>query len=296
MSEPLAGKRAIVTGANSGIGFYTALGLAKAGAAVVLACRSEAKGRKATAAVNQIVPGAACFAPLDLGDLASVRAFAASQTAPVDLLVNNAGLMALPARQTTKDGFETQIGVNFLGHFALTGALLERLRAAAAARVIQLSSIAHRQGRINLADLQSARRYQPWKAYEQTKLAMLMFALELQRRSDAAGWGLMSLAAHPGIARTEIVANGPGANSPMSFLLKLGQPFVTQSAADGALPVLLAATTATPAPGGYYGPTGFMEFRGPPGIAKISAHALDRAVAAGLWEEAERLTGAFAGT
>ncbi|OYV30406.1 MAG: short chain dehydrogenase [Acidocella sp. 20-61-6] len=288
-----AGKLAIVTGANSGIGFFTASELAKAGADVILACRSEAKAKPAVANINAAAPGRARFEKLDLASLASVRDFAArmQDQPPVDILINNAGVMALPQRQLTADGFEMQLGVNFLGHFALTARLLPRLREAAAPRVVQLASIAHRQGRIDLRDLQAEHGYKPWAVYNQSKLAMLMFAMELQRRSDSAGWGLTSVAAHPGIARTELVANGPGANGLMAWGLKLGGPFVTQSSEAGAWPTLLAATAPDVTPGGYYGPTGFMEFRGPPGPAKPAGQALDAPVARGLWAAAETLTG-----
>ncbi len=288
-----AGKLAIVTGANSGIGYFTALELAKAGANVILACRSPDKGAAAAAKINAVAPGHAVFEALDLASLASVHDFASRFKAThgtLDLLVNNAGVMAPPTRQVTADGFELQIGVNFLGHFALTALLLPALMKAREPRVIQLSSVAHRQGRIDLADLQAARNYKPWQVYNQSKLAMLMFALELQRRSDAGGWGLLSLAAHPGIARTELVANGPGTNSVMAFVLKLAQPFISQSGEAGALPTLLGATAPDVTPGGYYGPTGFMEFRGPPGVANPEKQALDASVAKALWETAETLT------
>ena len=289
------GKLFVVTGANSGIGYDTALELARAGAQVILACRSAAKGEAAAAQIQAAVPGALVkFEALDLASLASVRDFASritSEYRALDGLINNAGVMALPTRQVTADGFEMQIAVNFLGHFELTGLLLPLLRRASAPRVVQLSSIAHRNGRIDLNDLQAAHGYKPMKIYQQTKLAMLMFAMELQRRSDAAGWGLLSVAAHPGIARTELVANGPGANGAMAFLLKLGGPFVTHSSAEGALPVLLASTSADVVPGGYYGPTGFMEFRGPPGMAQAELKARDLGVASALWDAAEALTG-----
>ena len=289
-----AGKLAIITGANSGIGYFTALELAKAGANVILACRNAEKGAAAAAKINALAPGRAVFEPLDLSRLASVHDFAARFKAAhgtLDLLINNAGVMAPPARQTTADGFELQFGVNFLGHFALTALLLPTLMKAPAPRVIQLSSIAHRQGRIDLADLQSARAYKPWRAYSQSKLAMLMFAMELQRRADAGGWGLLSLAAHPGIARTELIANGPGAGTLTALGLKLVEPFISQSGEAGALPTLLAATAADVTPGGYYGPTGFKEFRGPPGKARPEKQALDAATARTLWEAAEALTG-----
>jgi NAD(P)-dependent dehydrogenase (short-subunit alcohol dehydrogenase family) len=290
-----AGKLAIVTGANSGIGYYTALELARAGAQVIVACRSEAKGIAAAANIQAAVPGGLVkFEPLDLASLASVRDFAARMKAAhgvLDILVNNAGVMALPTRQLTQDGFEMQIGVNFLGHFALTALLMPLLISAPGPRTVQLSSIAHRQGQIRLDDLQAAKSYKPWVVYNQSKLAMLMFALELQRRSDAGGWGLLSVAAHPGVAKTELVANGPGANSLADFGLKLVGPLISQSAADGAWPSLLAATSPNVTPGGYYGPTGFMELRGPAGIARPAPRALDTNVARSLWNAAATLTG-----
>ncbi|HQT46372.1 MAG: short chain dehydrogenase [Acidocella sp. 20-63-7] len=290
---PQSGKLAIVTGANSGIGYITALELARAGARVILACRNAAKGEAAAARINAALPGSANFEALDLASLASVCDFAGRVKAAhgaLDILVNNAGIMALPTRQETADGLEMQLAVNFLGHFKLTLLLLPTLMKAHRARVVQLSSIAHRQGFLHFHDLQYTRGYRPWKAYEQSKLAMLMFALELQRRSDAGGWGITSVAAHPGIARTELIANGPGTQSLMALMLKLGAPFITQSAEAGAQPVLLAATAPDVRPGGYYGPTGFLEFRGPPGPAKISHQALNPEAAEKLWESAEALT------
>jgi NAD(P)-dependent dehydrogenase (short-subunit alcohol dehydrogenase family) len=292
---PMDGKLVVVTGANSGIGYYTALELARLGATVVLACRSAAKGEAATARINAIAPGRAVFAPLDLNSLASVRVFAtrlAAEHTALDILINNAGIMALRTRETTEDGFERQIGVNFLGHFALTMALLPLLRAAPAPRTIQLSSIAHKKGRIALDDLQSERNYHPWKTYQQSKLAMLMFALELQRRSDAAGWNILSLAAHPGIARTELFANGPGTNHAINLAIKVFGPIFSQSAEAGAQPTILAGTDRRAKPGAYYGSIGFMDAKGPPGLAKIMPHAQDKAVAAALWDKAVLLTGA----
>jgi NAD(P)-dependent dehydrogenase (short-subunit alcohol dehydrogenase family) len=289
------GKVAVVTGANSGIGYYTALELARAGAEVILACRSEAKGQAAVASIQAAAPGANLrFEALDLASLASVRAFAERVKAAhgmLDLLINNAGVMALPQRQVTEDAFEMQIGVNFLGHFALTALLLPALTKAPAPRAVQLSSIAHKTGRINLTDLQAERAYKPWTVYQQSKLATLMFAFELQRRSDAGGWGLRSLAAHPGVAPTELMANGPGNGGPMGFAMKFFSPIFTHPAAEGALPTLLAATAPDAAPGGYYGPQKFMEMKGPPGQAKIASQALDKTVAAALWDAAETLTG-----
>jgi NAD(P)-dependent dehydrogenase (short-subunit alcohol dehydrogenase family) len=292
---PQIGKIAIVTGTNSGIGYDTALELARAGAEVIVATRNAQRGEMAVAQIKAAFPRALVrFESLDLASLASVRDFAARIKAnhgKLDILVNNAGVMALPRRQLTRDGFETQFGVNFLGHFLLTALLLPLLMKAEAPRVVQISSIAHRRGRIDLADLQAEKNYKPWRVYQQSKLAMLIFALELQRRSDAGGWGITSVAAHPGIATTALLANGPGENSLMAFFTRLTAPFVTHSSAAGALPTLLAATAPQVAPGGYYGPTGFKEFRGPPGVAKIEPPALDLTVAKALWEAAERLTG-----
>jgi NAD(P)-dependent dehydrogenase (short-subunit alcohol dehydrogenase family) len=292
---PQNGKFAIVTGANSGIGYDTALELARAGAEVIIASRNAARGEAAVERIKAELPRALVrFETLDLASLASVRYFAGRIKAnhgKLDILVNNAGVMALPRRRLTVDGFETQLGVNFLGHFLLTALLLPLLMKAEAPRVVQVSSIAHRHGKIALDDLQAAKSYKPWRAYRQSKLAMLMFALELQRRSDAAGWGIMSLAAHPGIATTALVANGPGDRSLTGRLWPVLGRFVTHSSAAGALPTLFAATARMIAPGGYYGPAGFREFRGPPMIAKIEAQARDAAVAQALWAAAERLTG-----
>jgi NAD(P)-dependent dehydrogenase (short-subunit alcohol dehydrogenase family) len=184
-----------------------------------------------------------------------------------------------------------QFGTNYLGHYALTARLLPRLRRGHQPRVVNLSSLAHRSGTINLDDLQSTRSYVPWKAYGQSKLAMLMFALELQRRSDAAGWGLMSNSAHPGYARTDLIANGPGASGLLWQLSKSLQPLVSHSAVAGALPTLFAATSPRAEPGGYYGPNWFYELKGPPVPAKIMPQAKDAAVAARLWDVSAALTG-----
>jgi NAD(P)-dependent dehydrogenase (short-subunit alcohol dehydrogenase family) len=291
---PQTGKFAVVTGANSGIGYYTALELARAGAQVIIASRNEARGLTAAAAINEKIPGKrASFEWLDLASLASVASFASRILASLpalDILINNAGVMALPQRETTEDGFEMQIGVNYLGHFALTAQLLPLLRKAAAPRAVQLSSLVHRNGRIDFADLQSE-KYSGWTAYSQSKLAMLMFALELQRRSDANGWNILSIAAHPGLSKTELVANGLGNKTIFGRLTGLSVAIMGQSAAAGALPTLYAATSASVVPGGcYYGPLGFQEFKGPPGVAVIKPHAEDPGVAKRLWEISEGLT------
>jgi NAD(P)-dependent dehydrogenase (short-subunit alcohol dehydrogenase family) len=290
-----AGKRAVITGANSGLGYETALALAQAGGEVILAARNADKGHDALARIRALSPKADIRVErLDLASLASVADFAGrlrEEGRPLDLLINNAGVMALPTRQITADGFEMQLGTNYLGHYALTAQLLPLLRRASAPRVVNLSSLAHQQGRIDFDDLQGERVYRPWKAYSQSKLAMLMFALELQRRSDAQGWGLMSNAAHPGYARTELIPNGPGARGLFWKVSTLFQPLMSHSAADGALPTLYAATSPDAGPSGYYGPNGFYELKGAPAPAKTRAKARDAVVSARLWEVSEQLTG-----
>jgi NAD(P)-dependent dehydrogenase (short-subunit alcohol dehydrogenase family) len=292
---PQRGKLAVVTGATGGLGYQTALALAQAEAEVVLTGRNDAKGREAISKIRKQLPDAKIsFEALDLANLASVADFAqrfATAHASLDLLINNAGVMALPTRQTTADGFEMQFGTNYLGHYALTAQLLPMLRSAAhQPRVVNLSSIAHRTGFIHFSDLQGERLYSPWKAYNQSKLAMLMFALELQRRSDAAGWNLMSNASHPGWARTDLFANGPGFGL-ISLASQFAAPLFSQSAESGALPTLFAATSPQAAGGGYYGPNGLYELKGPPAPARIMPQATDKAGAGKLWDVSQQLTG-----
>jgi NAD(P)-dependent dehydrogenase (short-subunit alcohol dehydrogenase family) len=293
----LSGKLAIVTGATGGLGLETARELAAAGAEVVLAGRNPEKGAKAETAIREKTPHANVrFEQVDLASLASIAAFSdrlLAQGRPIDILINNAGVMALPKRQVTADGFEMQFGTNYLSHFALTGRLLPLL-IAGKARVVQLSSMAHRGGRIRLDDLNYEHAYKPWPVYQQSKLAMLMFAIELDRRSQAQGWGLTSVAAHPGFARTDLIANGPAASGTGGLLLAVGsllQPFVSHSAADGALPTVMAATLPTAKGGDYYGPQRAMEMKGPPGPAEIKPQAKDTDVAARLWTASEQMTG-----
>jgi len=292
---PLNGKTAVVTGATGGLGYETALALAGAGAEVVLTGRNDATGQNAIQRIRSRFPNAkVSYETLDLASLASVADFArrfSAARASLDLLINNAGVMALPMRQVTSDGFEMQLGTNYLGHYALTAHLLPWLRRGDAPRVVNLSSLAHRAGAINFDDLQGARSYSPMKAYSQSKLAMLMFALELQRRSDAAGWGLMSNAAHPGYARTDLIAKGPGASGLLWQISKLLQPFASQSAAEGALPTLFAATSPEAKPAGYYGPNGFYELKGAPAPAKIMPRAKDAPASARLWDVSATLAG-----
>jgi NAD(P)-dependent dehydrogenase (short-subunit alcohol dehydrogenase family) len=291
----LDGRTAVITGATGGLGYETALALAGAGATVVLTGRSDVKGRNALQAIRRQFPDAkTSYETLDMANLASVADFAkrfgATHTS-LDLLINNAGVMALPQRQATADGFEMQFGTNYLGHYALVAQLLPSLRRGHQPRVVNLSSLAHRWGAINFDDLQGMRSYSPQKAYSQSKLAMLIFALELQRRSDAGGWGLMSNAAHPGFARTDLIANGPGTGGLSWLLNKALRPYISQSAAEGALPTLFAATSPEAKPAGYYGPNGFYELKGPPVPAKVMPQAKDAAVAARLWDVSAALTG-----
>jgi NAD(P)-dependent dehydrogenase (short-subunit alcohol dehydrogenase family) len=286
------GRTAVVTGATGGLGYETALALAKAGSEVILTGRDDQKGRSALEKIRREVTGVrATYERLDLASLASVVDFAQRMHArhSLDLLINNAGVMALPRRQTTADGFEMQFGTNHLGHFALTARLMPLLRRASGPRVVSVSSLAHRTGSIDFDDLQGARVYSPWKAYGQSKLACLMFALELQRRSDAAGWNLLSNAAHPGFARTNLFASGPGGL--VSLATGFAAPFFGHSAADGARPILFAATSPEARPGAYYGPGGFSELRGAPAPALIMPQAHDAAMAARLWEVSEKLAG-----
>ncbi|MDE1896576.1 MAG: SDR family oxidoreductase [Rhodospirillales bacterium] len=290
----LSGQTIVVTGANSGIGFYAALEFARAGAEVVLACRSAERGGKALAEIEAAAPGRARLEMLDLADFASVHDFAArlkTRGGKIDILLNNAGVMAPPMRQTTAQDFELQLGVNFLGHFLLTALLLEQVMNAPAPRIIQVSSVAHRQGRMAWEDLQSERGYKAWNAYRQSKLAMLIFAQELARRSAKGGWGVLSLAAHPGIAATELVANGPGRNSLIARLQKLAAPFIQQPGDAGAWPLILAGIDPGAVQGGYYGPQGWQECRGRPGPGKIEPKAMDAEAGQRLWESAELLTG-----
>jgi len=291
-----SGKLAVITGATGGLGLETALGLAGAGAEVVLSGRNPTKGRDAEALIRKQYKNANVrFEVADLASLASVANFADRMIAagrPIDILVNNAGVMALRERGTTADGFETQFGTNYLSHFALTGRLLPLLKPAKA-RVVQLSSIAHRPGRIRLDDLNYEQGYKPFPVYQQSKLAMLMFAIELDRRSAANGWGLTSVAAHPGIATTDLVANGPsvGANVFVRTIIPIAERILGHSAAAGALPTLMAATMPGVKGGQYFGPQGWLELKGVPGPGKIEKHALDADVGLKLWEESERLTG-----
>ena len=291
-----AGKTILVTGANSGIGYQAALELARHGARVLLGCRSQGKGHAALERLRAEAPGAqAELAILDMASLASIRAFATQFSVSggaLDVLINNAGVMALPSRELTDDGFERQFGTNHLGHFALTGLLLPALKKSAASRVVTVASLAHRSGKIEFDNLQSERHYKPWDAYNNSKLANLLFATELDRRVRAAGLNLLSVAVHPGVSRTSIIDNGP-ASSGKDFkakLLKLLAPLLMQNDAMGALPTEYAATAPEARGGEYIGPDGMGEIKGYPKVVKPRV-ALDEATARRLWEASEQLTG-----
>ena len=292
------GKVAIVTGATGGLGYETALGLARCGATTILAGRNPDRGEAALARIRREIPTARIsFALVDLASLASVARFADSIGA-VDILVNNAGVMAPPGRLLTADGFERQIGVNYLSHFVLTARLKDRLCAApGGGRVVNVASLAHRRVMLDLNNLQSDKSYRPRYAYGVSKLAMLMFSLELQRRAERNGWNVRSIAAHPGWARTDIVANGMGGGSPglRERLIERVFWMLAQSARDGALPSLYAALAPEAEGGAYYGPTGRGETRGTVGLARVYPQAADAAVAERLWAASERATGASFG-
>jgi NAD(P)-dependent dehydrogenase (short-subunit alcohol dehydrogenase family) len=290
-----SGKTALVTGANSGIGYQAALELARHGAHVLLGCRSAAKGADALARLLAEVPGAqAEVVELDMASLASVRAFATAFTArglPLDLLINNAGVMALPRRELTVDGFERQFGTNHLGHFALTGLLMPQLLAAPAPRVVTVSSIAHRRGKIEVDNLAGERKYSPRGAYNQSKLANLLFARELDKRARAVGSKLVSIPVHPGVSRTNIIENGMQPTGLKAVVINAVAGMVMQSDAAGALPTLYAATAPTAVGGEYIGPDGFLGIKGSPVVEQPKPQALDEAVAARLWAVSEQLTG-----
>ncbi len=290
-----AGRTALVTGANSGIGYQAALELARSGAHVLLGCRNAAKGRAALERLLREAAGASAeVVELDMASLGSIRAFAAALAARglgLDLLINNAGVMALPARELTPDGFERQFGTNHLGHFALTGLLMPQLLASPAPRVVTVASLAHRNGKIEFDNLQSERKYKPWDAYGASKLANILFAKELDRRARAEHSRLVSVAVHPGVSTTNIIENGPGSNGLKAVVLKLVGPMIMQPDVAGALPTLYAATSPDAKGGEYIGPDGLMEMKGSPVVVQPRANGLDTAVGTRLWTVSEALTG-----
>ncbi len=291
----LTGKTAIVTGANRGLGYETCRGLAAHGAWVIMACRDMGKGEMAAAGLRaQNVSARLEVMALDLADLSAIRRFADTFLAnhdTLDILCNNAGVMAIPYRQTV-DGFEMQFGTNHLGTFALTGRLLPAILAAQTGRVVTVSSYMHRQGKIDTMTLGGGTPYNKWGAYSQSKLANLLFAYELQRRFTAAGCQAISVAAHPGYAATNLQGVGPrmaGARLDAA-LMWIGNHFA-QSATVGALPELYAATAPDVQGGDYIGPTGLMGMRGYPGKVHSSTQSYDLKLADDLWTASEQLTG-----
>ena len=288
----LTGKTAVITGGNSGVGFETALELARHGATTIIACRSSSRGEKALNRIKESTPASHVeLMLLNLGDLASINAFAesfASSHKKLDLLINNAGIMATPYR-TTNDGFESQFGTNHLGHFALTAKLMPALSAAKSSRVVNVSSIGHRSGEIDFNELLLSRsNYKRWRAYYRSKLANLLFTYEMHRRLESARIeNISSLAAHPGVARTNL-AQGMGF---IGTLLKPIAFLFVQSAQMGALPILRAATDPSAKGGEYYGPDKPHERSGFPVVVSSSPDSHDEETARRLWERSEELTG-----
>nr|WP_221312841.1 SDR family oxidoreductase [Granulicella aggregans] len=301
------GRRILITGANSGIGYPAARELARAGAHVLLGSRDRTKGEASVERLRSEVPAASVeLSVFDLASLDSVREFAARELErglPLDVLIDNAGVMAPPKRLETKDGFELQFGTNVLGHFALTGLLMPALEMSVTAsaavvpqapRVVIVASIAHKRGRIDFEDLQSTRSYVPMRAYAQTKLADLMLAFELDRRLRAKGSTIESIAAHPGVANTNLFQVGDY-NPVEKVIRRVVGPLIGAllgTALDGALPTIYAAAARGARSGGYYGPQGFREMRGGDvGEAEVAPQALDEAVSGRLWRRCEELTG-----
>lgn len=304
----MGGKRVLITGANSGIGYHAALTLSRKGANLIFACRDRKRGEEALNRLHSEAPGTdGELAILDLASLASVRSFAKAELAkhrPLHLLINNAGVMAPPKKLETADGFELQFGTNVLGHFALTGLLLPALQRAVEEtpangqvfrpRVVTIASIAHKRARMDFEDLQSVKSYSPMRAYQQSKLANLLFAFELDRRLRAAGNPVMSVAAHPGVAATNLFLTGnySALEKSVRNMMSHAIGIFLNTDSEGALPTLYAATAADVQDGGYYGPQGFQELSGETvGPAKLAPQALDTAAAGRLWQICEQLTG-----
>ena len=282
----LTGKIAIVTGANSGIGYEMAQALARKKARVILACRNKDKGKLAVQQIDQDYPEASTeLMPLDLSDLASIRHFAgefASHNNRLDILINNAGIMATPFGKTT-DGFELQFGTNHLGHFALTGLLIDLILRTPQARVVTVSSVGHRFVEIDFDNLNGEKGYNRQRTYAQSKLANLLFTYELQRRFEGAGFDTIAVAAHPGWTATNLQVHWR--------IPRMLNPFIAQKPEMGALPTLYAATAPDVRGGDYYGPGGWQELRGYPAKVRSSDNSYDPAVAAKLWTMSEELTG-----
>jgi len=292
----LSGRRALVTGATQGIGYEVARALAGAGAEVIVAGRTRDGVDAAKAMIVRENPGARVSGELlDLSRFVSVRDLAdrlRGEGRPIDLLINNAGILAPKTRRITEDGFEAQFQINYLAHFLLTAALLPLLRLAPAPRVTHVSSLAHHFGRINFDDVNGTRWHSPMLAYAQSKLANLLFTVELQRRSDVNGWSLLSTAAHPGIARTALVENSRGRRDVVYWLKQGLGTLLTQSGEAGALPTLYAATSPDAAPMGYYGPRYLFGVKGPAARARLAPQAHNVAAATRLWQLSIAMTNA----
>jgi len=282
----LKGSIVLITGANSGLGYHEARAVAEKGATVIMGCRDRAKGEEAVRKIKEAVPGAKLvLMHLDLASLKSIHSFAVEfkkRYNRLDILINNAGLMA-PPYGTTKDGFELQIGTNHFGHFALTGLLLDRILKTPGSRVVSVSSLAHRMGRMNFDDIHSQKNYSRWSAYAQSKLANLLFIYELDRRLKKARSGAIAVAAHPGYSSTNLQRS--------TRFFSTFNPILAQSAAMGALPVLYAATEEHVRGGEFYGPDGFFEMRGYPRKTDSNAQSHDKTAAARLWDASEKATG-----
>lgn len=297
----LQGRRALLTGAASGLGYETARGLAACGAEVLLVDRNVKGGHAALQRIRDDVKGARLeFRALDLADLGQVRAFAAALAAEphaLDILVNNAGLLPPLQRRTTADGHELKFGINVLAHYALTGGVLESLQRSAQARVVWVSSLVHRHAQIDFDDLNAERGYAPQRAYNQAKLACLMLALETQARAAAAGSTLIALAAHPGVAKTAIGDSRNGqprsglADHLTDIAFNIAMRWFSQPPGEGARPILQAAAAADARGGEFYGPDGLGEMRGAPKRVQASKAALDTAARERLWSACEAMTG-----
>ena len=294
-----SGRRVLITGANAGIGFETARELARKGAEVILPARSMAKAVDAVDRIRKEIPSASIIpGVLDLASQASVREFASwfSRQYPgpsIDLLINNAGVMAIPKRELTVDGFERQFATNFLGPFALTALLYPHVGQREGNRIVIVSSSVTKRAKIDFNNLQSEHRYRPMsQAYGQSKLADSLFALELQRRLTRAGSPVIVTSAHPGYAITNLQTSGPGTGlSPLRIVSAILKPLLSHDAAHGALPTLFAAVAPEAVPGGYYGPDGLFELKGYPKTVLIPTQAQDPRDAEHLWSKAEILTG-----
>jgi NAD(P)-dependent dehydrogenase (short-subunit alcohol dehydrogenase family) len=291
------GKTVLITGGSSGIGLACTKALASKGAEIIILGRNKEKGATAINSIKNIVPNAKVeFQPLNLGDLSKINVFVNNITGrleKLDILINNAGIMMPAKRELTADGFESQFGVNYLSHFALTGLLLPLLKRTSGVRVVTLTSFPAGNIQINFDNLQAEKKYNPSLAYMQSKLAALIFALHLQRISEKNKWGITSVCSHPGLSATNLVNKESGSNTTMMAFLRFIFalfPSIRQSSENGALPTLYAATDPAAEGGMLYGPDGFMELKGHPKLTKINAKAYDLPIVEQLWSISEKLT------